>query len=99
MSPLRLTPEQEQEARQLASRVQEACAGEFLQMAQTLVGKPTRELFGQTEFDIRDIVLRVGAKMFEMHLAEKKTAMSAPALSVPTVSKPPNSRAIGPGSR
>jgi hypothetical protein len=99
MSPFRLSPEQEQEAQQLATRAQEACAAEFLQMARTLVGKPTRELFGQSEFDLREIVLRVGAKMYEMHLAEKKTAMSAPALFVGTASKLPSSTATGPGRR
>ena len=83
----------------MATRAQEACAAEFVQMARTLVGKPTRELFGQTEFDLRDIILQVGAKGYEMHLAEKKTAMSAPASSVPTVSAPPNFKATGRGGR
>jgi hypothetical protein len=46
-------------------------------MAETLVGSDS--LFGQTEFAIRDILLRVGAKAYEQRLAQKKTATKGPA--------------------
>lgn len=75
MSGDRLTPEQETEAEILAERIREAAGKEFLQMARLLVGKKTEEIFGATEFQVRDILLRVGAKVYEEYLREKKTAM------------------------
>jgi hypothetical protein len=99
MSLTTLSVEQEQEAQRLAARVQDAIEAEVLQMARTLVGKDTAHLFGQTEFDIRDIALRIGAKMYELHLAEKKTAMSAPVSSVHTASKRRNCKTIAPKPR
>jgi hypothetical protein len=99
MSTTTLSNEQELEARQLVSRVHEVMEAEMLQAARLLVGKETRDLFGKTEFDLRDILLRVGAKMYELYLAEKKTGMSAPASSVPTVSKRRSFKVTGPKPR
>ena len=66
-----------QEFEQLAEAIAEAASQEFLQLARTLVGSDSP--FGQTEFAVRDILLRVGAKVYEQHLAQKKTATKAPA--------------------
>ena len=63
--PLALTAEQETEAQHLAREFQEAAADELLQMARLLVAKDDRHLFGQTEFDLRALLLRVGAKVYE----------------------------------
>jgi hypothetical protein len=93
MSTITLTPEQEKQAQQLATRAQELAHAEFLQMARTLVSKNERDLFGQTEFQLRDLLLSVGAKMYELFLAQKKTATSAAALSAPAVSKRRNFKA------
>jgi hypothetical protein len=73
-----LSSEQEAEAQALALRLRELAADELLQMARLLVSKPDREIFGDTEFQLRDIVLRVGAKVLEEHLRQKKTATTAP---------------------
>jgi parvulin-like peptidyl-prolyl isomerase len=73
-----LTASQEAEARQLAAAIAAATSTEFLQMARALVGSGSSP-FGKTEFTIRDIVLRVGAKALEEHLALKKTATRGPA--------------------
>jgi parvulin-like peptidyl-prolyl isomerase len=78
MSTHRLTSEHEAEVQELAKRIREAAADEFLQMARQLVGKKTSELFGKTEFQIRDILVRVGAKVYEEYLREKKMGMKAP---------------------
>jgi hypothetical protein len=43
-----------------------------------MVSKSDRELFGLTEFQVRDIVLRIGAKVYQEHLREKKTATKVP---------------------
>ena len=93
MSPTTLTSAQEQEAQQLVARMHDVMEAELMQAARMLVGKEARDLFGQTEFDLRDILLRVGAKMYELHLAEKKTATSAPVSSAPIASKRPSSKA------
>ena len=69
-----LTPDKEAEAQALAERIRELADEEILQMARLLVSKPDREIFGDTEFELRDIVLKVGAKALEEHLRQKKTA-------------------------
>ncbi len=74
-----LSAAQEAEAQLLAQRIAQAAQDELLQIARTLVGAPTRSLFGATEFKIRDLILRVAAKAYEEHLAQKKTATRAPA--------------------
>ena len=73
-----LTLAQEAEARQLAEAIAEAATDEFLQIARTLVSSGTRP-FGKAEFTLRDVLLRVGAKASQQHLAQKKTATKAPA--------------------
>lgn len=87
-----LTAEQQAEAEALSQRMRELVQEDLLALAQLLVSKPTRELFGDTEFQVRDIVLRIGAKAYQEHLAQKKTAMSAAASPVPNAGDPPNSR-------
>jgi hypothetical protein len=74
-----LTDVQEAEAQQLAEAIAEAASQEFLQLARTLVGTDQTSLFGNTEFAIRDLLLRVGAKAYQEHLAQKKTATKDPA--------------------
>ena len=73
-----LTEEQEREVKQLAQAIAEAASQEFEQLARTLVGSGDSP-FGKAEFTIRDILLRVGAKAYEQHLAQKKTATRGPA--------------------
>ena len=73
-----LTQEQEKEVQQLARAIAEAASQEFEQLARTLVGCGDAP-FGQPEFAIRDILLRVGAKAYEQHLEQKKTATKGPA--------------------
>ena len=42
-------------------------------LAALLAAKGERDLFGQTEFEVCDLVLRIGAKAYEERLREKKT--------------------------
>ncbi len=72
-----LSAEQEAEAQTLAQRLRELADEELVQMARLLVSKPTREIFGDTEFQLRDLILQVGAKALEEHLRQKKTATTA----------------------
>ena len=73
-----LTQEQEAEAKALEAKIQMAVQKGIADLARLMVSKPDRELFGATEFQVRDLVLRIGAKVFEEHLREKKTATKVP---------------------
>lgn len=70
----RLNEEQEREAKLLEAKIRRAVDQEIAALARLLVSKAEYDLFGETEFQVRDLVLRVGAKAFQEHLREKKTA-------------------------
>lgn len=72
-----LNANQENEAQQLAQAFAQAAADDFLQLARTLVASG-QSPFGQTEFAVRDILLRTGAKVYQHYLAQKKTATKEP---------------------
>ncbi len=74
-----LSATQEAEAQELARAIAAAAQEELLQVARTLVGTTPATLFGETEFKIRDLILRVAAKAYQQHLAQKKTATKGPA--------------------
>jgi len=78
MSRLQLSAEQEEEAKLLEAKIRSAVEQEMTNLARLLVSKPEEELFGQTEFQVRDIVLRIGAQAFQEHLRGKKTATAGP---------------------
>jgi len=88
-----LSPELEAKAQELVARLRPQTENELLELARLLVSKPEHEIFGDTEFEARNIVHRIGANAFETHLAEKKTATKAQASFVPTASKGPSSKA------
>lgn len=73
-----LTEQQEQEAKLLEAKIRLAVDQELTDLARLLVSKSESALFGQTEFQVRDLVLRVGAQAFQEHLRGKKTAIAAP---------------------
>jgi hypothetical protein len=84
-----LTSQQEALAHELAQAIQQATTDDILQMARMLVATDERHLFGNTEFHIRDLALKIAAKAYNAHLAEKKTATTAAASAVRTVTTPP----------
>jgi hypothetical protein len=63
----------------LTAAIQEAITEEISSMAHLLADKPSHELFGQTEFDLRKIAHRIAAKALEISLAQKKMATRGPA--------------------
>ena len=73
----RLNEEQEREAKLLEAKIRLAVDQEIAALARLLVSKAEYDLFGETEFQVRDLVLRVGAKAFQEHLREKKTVTAA----------------------
>jgi hypothetical protein len=70
-----LTPEQEAEAQELEEKIRQAVEKEISGLARLMVSKSDKDLFGRTEFQVRELVLRIGAKVYEEHLREKKTAI------------------------
>jgi hypothetical protein len=72
MAEFHLTAEQEADAQRLAERVMVRTREEVLQIARLLVSKPDHQLLGQTEFEIRDRVHRIGAQAIETALQERK---------------------------
>ncbi len=94
-----LAPEQEAQAQELARRLPPAVDAEILRMARLVVRKAPQDLFGQTEFDLRAILLRAGAKVYELYVAENKTAPTAPASPAPTAAKLLTSTATAPRRR
>jgi hypothetical protein len=89
-----LTGEQEAEAKCLEAKIREAVDQEIAALARLLVSTSEQELFGQTEFQIRDLLLRMGAKAYDEHLREKKMATKAPPLTAPAATTRPSSRPI-----
>lgn len=70
--PTTLTPEQETQAQQIVTKLKEQANDHFLAIARTLVATDERTLFGQTEFDIRDQVLKLVGTAYSLHLSQKK---------------------------
>jgi hypothetical protein len=97
--PSTLTPEQENQAQQLADQMKVQAGDHFLMIARTLVATEERTLFGQTEFDIRDQVLKLVGTAYSLHLSQKKTATAAPPSTAPNAAKPPRSTVTARGSR
>ena len=77
MATIALTADQELEARILEEKIRVAIEKEVTAMARLLVSREDKDLFGKTEFEVRDLVLKIGAKAYEERLREKKTATTA----------------------
>ncbi len=89
-----LSPEKEAEALRLKEKLQVAMQDELLEIARTLVSVQEHEIFGDTEFEVRDLLHRGGAKMVEEHLRQKKTVTSARESNARTANKQPPSTGI-----
>jgi len=90
-----LSPELEAQAQELLARLRPQAEDELLALARLLVSKPDHEIFGDTEFEARDIVHHLGAQAFQTHLAQKKAATKGRASSARTASKAPSSKGTG----
>lgn len=67
-----LTPEQEAEAQRLAQLLMDKTKEELLNIVRLLVAKTDRELLGETEFQVRDIVHKIGAQAIQTAVNERK---------------------------
>jgi len=72
MSRLPLTPEQAELSDRIYRTLRQAAEADLRQLADLLASKPDRQLLGQTEFEVRDVVHTIGAKAFEAALEERK---------------------------
>jgi hypothetical protein len=92
-----LTPEQKAEADRIHAAMLQAATGELRELAELLATKDDSNILGATEFTVRDIVLRVGAKALETALQEKKrAATTGPAGPAPRATSRPDSSAGDP---
>ena len=72
MEELHLTAEQESEAERILDVVKGAAEVELRQIARLLASKSNRELFGATEFRVREVVHGIGARALEAALEERR---------------------------
>jgi hypothetical protein len=80
MASLPLTPEQAELAERILQSLRQAAESDLRSLAELLASKPDRQLLGQTEFEVRDRVHKIGAKALETALEErKKGGTKAPA--------------------
>ena len=98
MSRPELSPEQQSDAERIYGALHQAADADLRALAELLAAKDDRTTFGATEFAVRDIVLRVGAKAIEAALeGRKKGATTAPAAPARTARRRPSSRGGRPG--
>lgn len=67
-----LTATQEAEAQRLFEILQQSFLDEARHLARLLAAKPDNKLLGQTEFEVRDAVHRLGASVLQAALDERK---------------------------
>jgi hypothetical protein len=67
-----LTPEQFAEAQRSFEVMKKAAEEDLWRIACLMAGKPDDQLLGRTEFEVRDHVLRIGAKAVETAVNGRK---------------------------
>ena len=67
-----LTPDQEAEALRIFQTLKRTSDDDLLALARLLASKPDAQLFGSTEFEVRDLVHRLGARALEVALDGRK---------------------------
>ena len=77
MDEFKLTAEQEAEAARIEDLLKAQAAVEVKRIARLLASKENRRLLGETEFQIRDAVHRLGARAIDAALSERKKGGTA----------------------
>ena len=72
MSRPPLTPDQAELSDRIYHSLRQAADTEVRRLADLLASKPDRQLLGQTEFEVRDRVHKIGARAIETALNERK---------------------------
>jgi hypothetical protein len=68
--------DQEAQAQELAAAIALVTQEELLQIARTLVAAEPADLFGPTEFKVRQLAHPIAAKAYQRRRAQKKSATS-----------------------
>lgn len=68
---IELTPEQEAEAQRIEEILLDASRKDIRELARLMASKQNHEIFGQTEYEVRDIVHRMGATALEVTANER----------------------------
>ena len=83
-----ITPEKSEEVQRVHDVMLKAMEQEIWRMAEFMVTRRDDQLFGETEFALRDKALRMGAQALEATVNDrKKRGTRAAASSVPTVAE------------
>jgi hypothetical protein len=72
MSQLPLSPQQAELSDRIFQTLRQAAEVDLRALADLLASKEDRQLLGKTEFEVRDLVHRIGAKALETALDERK---------------------------
>jgi hypothetical protein len=72
MSRLPLTSEQAALSDRIYQSLRQAAESDLRSLADLLASRPDHQLLGQTEFEVRDQVHKIGAKAFQAALQERK---------------------------
>jgi hypothetical protein len=67
-----LTPDQAADAERIYQALRESSEVEHRRIAQLLASKPDDQLFGQAEYQVRDLVHRTGAQAIQAALDGRK---------------------------
>jgi len=71
-SHVKLNEQQEAEAQRIYERLRGAFDEELKTMARFMASKPSNQLFGETEFELRDRVHELGARVLETAADERQ---------------------------
>jgi hypothetical protein len=93
-----LAAELEAQAQELAARIRARADDDILALARLLVSKKDAEVFGDTEFEARNIVHHLGAMALEERL-KKNLATRDRASTAPGANSPRSSKATEPKRR
>jgi len=89
-----LTTEQQAEAERIRQPLPEASDDDLRELAELLATKDDATIFGATEFAVRDIVHRIGAKAIQTALeGRKKGGTTGPVEPASGAKMPPSSKA------
>lgn len=91
-----LSPEQDAEAERLFLALRPVLEAELRRMTRLLASKPDDKLLGKTEFEVRDRVHIIGAKVIEAALNERKQgATKVPVRAARPATARASSRIVG----
>ena len=89
-----LSPERQEEADRIYQILKARIDTDLRQLAELLASKQDHQIFGATEFEVRDRVRRIGAEAIQTALEErKKRGTKVPAAAARTAKKGQNSNA------